>query len=217
MSGRKRSVLRDWGRACSDLARRDAVLARLIAEHSGDALRGSGDSFTTLLNAVVGQQISVAAADGIWGRLERAFPELSPRTIAAAAPETLRELGLSRRKAEYIIGIAQAFDAGELDPQRWKTMSDDEVRADLTRRRGVGPWTADMVLIFYLHRPDVLPLGDLGLVNAAARLYRNGELDGAPLRARQNWLGEFAERWRPWRTVATWFIWRDLDAEPVVY
>lgn len=227
------SVLPHWDQACRELAQRDETLGALIAEHAGDRLRGSGDGFRTLLNAVVGQQISVAAAAGIWARLLEAFPDPSPARLAAADRSELRALGLSWRKAEYVIGIAEAFESGAVDPARWSEYDDRAVRAELTALRGVGGWTADMILIFYLHRPDVLPLGDIGLVNAAARLYRAetiaetpaGERNGgeaAPgartaLRERQAWLEAHAERWRPWRTVATWYIWRDLDAEPVVY
>ncbi len=223
------SVLPYWERACRELTERDETLGALIAEHAGDRLRGSGDGFRTLLNAVVGQQISVAAAAGIWARLTEAFPAPSPAQLAAADPSELRELGLSWRKAEYVIGMAEAFVSGAVDPARWATYDDRAVRAELTELRGVGRWTADMILIFYLHRPDVLPLGDLGLVNAAARLYYAAGSDAVgsdavgergdrrSLRARQSWLEAHAERWRPWRTVATWYIWRDLDAEPVVY
>ena len=223
-----------WSRACRELSDRDAVLGRLIAVHRRDVLRGSGDPFRTVMNAVVGQQISVAAAAGIWKRLLAAFPGLDPLAVASAEPETLRSVGLSRRKIEYVRGIAAAFTDGSVDPRGWDAMADDEIRAALTSLRGVGPWTADMVLVFHVRRPDVLPLGDLGLVNAAARLYGwregSGPAGGAPAGERtatgnrsrayrelQGRLAAHAERWRPWRTVATWFIWRDLDAEPVIY
>lgn len=223
-----------WNRACRELSARDAVLERLIAAHRREVLRGSGDPFRTIMNAVVGQQISVAAAAGIWRRLLDAFPGLDPQAVAAAEAEALRAVGLSRRKVEYVRGIAAAFTDGSVDPREWEQMTDDEIRAALTSLRGVGPWTADMLLVFHIRRPDVLPLGDLGLVNAAARLY--GWRDGAgpagaagqdpaahtanrsrTYRELQRRLAEHAERWRPWRTVATWFIWRDLDAEPVIY
>lgn len=178
-------------------------------------LRGSGDAFRTLVNAIVGQQISVAAAAGIWSRLTAAYPSLEPTRLQQAPVQTLRELGLSGRKAEYIRGVAAAFASGDLDDARWTTMSDDEIRDELVALRGIGPWTAEMVLIFHARRPDVLPLGDIGLVNAAARLY--GWEETVSNADRREQLAEYAERWRPWRTVATWFIWRDLDAEPVIY
>lgn len=205
-----------WDTARRDLAARDPVIARLIAEHPDESIRGSGDAFRTLMNAVVGQQISVAAAAGIWKRLTAAFDPLAPATVAGAAPDALRAVGLSARKAEYVVGIARAFETGAIDPRRWGGVSDEEIRGKLTAVRGIGPWTADMMLIFYAHRPDVLPLGDIGLVNAAARLYGwNG--DATTREARRERLREHAERWRPWRTVATWYVWCDLDEETVVY
>jgi DNA-3-methyladenine glycosylase II len=169
----------------------------------------------TLLNAIVGQQISVAAAASIWGRLVSAYPTLDPNVLAGAPTERLREFGLSFRKAEYVRGIASAVAQGRINPESWHERSEEEVRAELTAQRGVGPWTAEMVLIFHARRPDILPLGDVGLVNAAARLYDWEHLE--TLRERRERLARYAEGWRPWRTVATWFIWRDLDAEPVVY
>ncbi|MFW5690151.1 MAG: DNA-3-methyladenine glycosylase family protein [Spirochaetota bacterium] len=204
-----------WERACAELSEADATLAALIAEHQTDVLHGSGDAFRTLVNAIVGQQISVAAAAGIWGRLTAAYPELDPRSLASAQVEDLRSVGLSGPKAEYVRGVAHAFAEGRVDAASWHTRADEEIRAELTALRGVGPWTADMLLIFHARRPDVLPLGDIGLVNAAARLYGWEHADA--LSARRERLADHAERWRPWRTVATWFIWRDLDAEPVIY
>jgi DNA-3-methyladenine glycosylase II len=204
-----------WDRACRELAERDPVLADLIATHRADVLRGSGDAFRTLVNAIVGQQISVAAAAGIWGRLTSVYPELSPASLAEAPIEKLRGVGLSGRKAEYIRGIAAAFESGEVDDAGWAEMTEREIHDQLTALRGVGPWTAEMVLIFHARLPDILPLGDIGLVNAAARLYGWDKFDA--ISERRERLAKHAERWRPWRTVATWFIWRDLDAEPVIY
>lgn len=205
---------RYWNRACRELSDGDPVLRRLIETHRREVLRGSGDAFQTIVNAVVGQQISVAAAAGISGRLAEAFPDCTAAALAAAEPSALREVGLSARKAEYIVGIAEAFADGRIDPATWRTLGDAEVHASLTALRGVGPWTADMMLIFHAHRPDVLPLGDLGLVNTAARLY--GWEHEKPV-GRQELLGSHAEKWRPWRTVATWYIWCDLDSDPVIY
>ena len=204
-----------WQQACSDLSARDATMARLIERFEGDRLDGSGHAFQTLVNAIVGQQISVAAAESIWKRIRDLEPDLTPRGIIALDVDQLRSAGLSGRKTEYIQGIARAFADGTVDPARWYAMTDDEVRTQLTGLRGVGPWTADMMLIFYLHRPDVLPLGDIGLVNGTTRLY--GWDSTLQLRHRVPILREYAELWRPWRTVATWYVWRDLDAEPVLY
>ena len=204
-----------WRTACAELSDRDMVLARLIATHRDEVLSGSGNGLRTLLNAIVGQQISVAAAARIWGRLASAYPTLDPKALARAPTERLREFGLSFRKAEYVRGIASAVAQGRINPESWHERSEEEVRAELTAQRGVGPWTAEMVHIFHERNLDLLPLGDIGLVNASPGLYDWEHLE--TLRERRERLARYAEGWRPWRTVATWFIWRDLDAEPVVY
>lgn len=208
-----------WSRACNELSAADPVMARLIAKHP-EVLRGSGSAFQTLLNAIVGQQISVAVADAVWARLTGLLVEVTPERVARRERDELRETGLSWRKVEYVQGVAAAFLEGRVDESIWPQHSDDEIRAELTALRGVGPWTADMVLIFHERRPDVLPLGDVGLVNAAARLYGWERADGdakTDAAERRRLLAEHAERWRPWRTVATWYVWRELDAEPVIY
>jgi DNA-3-methyladenine glycosylase II len=204
-----------WDEAAEALAGSDAVLARLIERHRGERLSGSGDAFTTLANSIVGQQISVAAASGIWGRLEKRFPGMTPAELAVADIDTLRACGLSGRKAEYMQGIAQAFLREDYSSDSFDALDDDQVRDRLCALRGVGPWTAEMFLIFHLHRPDVLPLGDIGLHRAARKLYGwPDEGNTADTVARLTALGQ---SWRPWRTVAVWYLWRDLDAEPVVY
>ena len=204
-----------WDEASSVLGGRDGLLAGLIDRHRGDRLSGSGDAFTTLANAIIGQQISVAAASGIWGRLSGLFPRLRPEAIASAASDELRSCGLSGRKVEYLQGIAGAFLRDDYSPASFDVLDDDEVRERLCALRGVGPWTAEMFLIFHLHRPDILPVGDIGLQRAAGRLYGWPAGDGpAATRSRLSALGE---SWRPWRTVAVWYLWRDLDVEPVIY
>ncbi|MFP4619321.1 MAG: DNA-3-methyladenine glycosylase family protein [Spirochaetaceae bacterium] len=204
-----------WQRACKELSAADPVMEKLISVHKEDVLQGSGEALQTLVNAVVGQQISVYAAESIWGRLRSLVPEMDSENLLAADEEALRQAGLSRRKVEYIRGIARAFFEGTLNEERLRAMKDGEVKKQLCSLRGIGPWTADMFLIFHLQRPDILPVEDIGLVNAAGRLY--GWSDLPDRKNLQKKLTERAERWRPWRTVATWYIWRDLDAEPVIY
>lgn len=204
-----------WDDASSALASRDPLLGGLIQRHRGARLSGSGDAFTTLANAIVGQQISVAAAAGIWGRISSQFPGLAPADIAAAEMDVLRGCGLSRRKAEYLKGIADAFLRDDYSPRSFDMLDDAGVRTRLCALRGVGPWTAEMFLIFHLHRPDVLPLGDIGLHRAARKLYGWPE-DGNTANAAAR-LSALGESWRPWRTVAVWYLWRDLDIEPVAY
>ena len=204
-----------WQAARDHLCRADEVLAVLVERFSDDVLTASGDLFRTLLNAIVGQQISVAAAASIWRRLLDAYPGLPPEALAEAAEETLREVGLSRQKARYIIGIAADLSQRSGGIAHLAELDDQEVLDELTKLKGVGPWTAHMVLIFGLTRPDVLPIGDIGLLRSAAKNY--GWPDDAGLKELQQRLEAQAEGWRPFRTVASWYLWRDLDAEPVLY
>ena len=160
-----------WQNACEELSRADPVLEKLISVHKEDVLQGSGEALRTLVNAVVGQQISVSAAESIWGRLCSLVPEMDPENLLSAEEAALRQTGLSRRKVEYIRGIAKAFFEDELNEEKLDEMADAEVKKQLCSLRGLGPWTADMFLIFHLNRPDILPVEDIGLVNAASRLY----------------------------------------------
>lgn len=171
-----------WQNACEELSRADAVLEKLISVHKEDVLQGSGEALRTLVNAVVGQQISVSAAESIWGRLCSLVPEMDPENLLSAEEAALRQTGLSRRKVEYIRGIAKAFFEDELNEEKLEEMADAEVKKQLCSLRGLGPWTADMFLIFHLNRPDILPVEDIGLVNAASRLYirRWFSLDNSP-------------------------------------
>lgn len=204
-----------WEEACSFLAQHDPVMERVIATHREGALSGSGVLFQTLVKAITGQQISVLVADRIWERLHILLPALSPDATLAASAEDLRKTGLSWRKVEYIHGIAHALTSGAINPEAWPEMPDGAIKRELQQLRGIGPWTADMVLIFYLQRPDVLPLEDIGLINSAFNLYR-WEDPGTPASRRAR-VAAAGEHWKPYRTVATWYIWRVLDATPVIY
>ena len=209
-----------WDEATTALARRDRVLKKLIGRYPDVHLQRRSDPFTTLARAIVGQQISVKAADSIWQRFvaavapahrTRAFPRIAPDAVAAAPVDALRGCGLSQRKTEYLSDLAGHFIAGRLDPRRWKTMDDEALIAALVDVKGIGRWTAEMFLIFHLLRPDVLPVDDIGLQRAVALHYHRGErVEAAAIRA-------LAVRWQPWRSVATWYLWRSLDPVPVEY
>jgi 3-methyladenine DNA glycosylase/8-oxoguanine DNA glycosylase len=161
--------------------------------------------FGTLLRSIVGQQISVKAADSIWARFAVALPVLTPDAVLQTDAEALRCCGLSARKVEYMGDLARHFVEGRIQPGRWAAMSDAEIIAELTAVRGIGLWTAEMFLIFNQLRADVWPLDDIGLQKAVARHYLSGE------RPTRRQLADFGERWRPWRSVATWYLWRSLD------
>ena len=200
-----------WGRACAELARRDPVMARLIKDYAGSCLHGGGDPFATLCRAVVGQQISLKAADSVWGRLLAHFGAVTPGRLHRCRHETLRRCGLSRQKATYLKNVARFFVCERVTRRYFRAREFDQVRDALLAIPGIGPWTFEMFAIFYLQHPDVLPLGDLGLVQALERQYaRRGRLSERRRAA-------ITARWRPWRTVATWYLWRSIDPEPVVY
>ena len=200
-----------WPAAVAALAACDPVMQRLILRYSGAALATRGDAFATLARAIVGQQISVRAAQTVWDRLSERLGPLTPEAVAQSRPPVLRACGLSGQKTIYLKDLARRFRARELDPRRWHALDDEALIAELTRVRGVGRWTAEMFLIFHLTRPDVLPLADIGL-QRAMRLHYNGGRTMSPARMRK-----VALAWAPWRSVATWYLWRSLDPLPVEY
>jgi DNA-3-methyladenine glycosylase II len=194
-----------WDRACADLVKRDRILKRLIPKFGPVHLVNGSDPFVTLARSVVGQQISVAAAQAVWERIELACPKLSPQQFIKLGQDKLVACGLSKRKSEYLLDLAQHFVSGALHVDKWMSMDDEAVIAELTQIRGIGRWTAEMFLIFNLSRPDVLPLDDLGLIRAISVNYFSGE----PVTRSE--AREVAANWEPWRTVATWYMWRSLD------
>jgi DNA-3-methyladenine glycosylase II len=200
-----------WRQASRELARIDPVMNGLVKAYAGTTLVSRDDPFATLVRSIVGQQISVKAADSVWTRLRAAVPALKPKAVLACTVEELRACGLSARKAEYITDLAGHFAGGQIHTRRWPKMSDAEIVAELTTVRGIGVWTVEMFLIFNLLRPDVFPLGDIGLQKAVAMHYLAGARPG------RDELIHIGERWRPWRSVATWYLWRSLDPVPVGY
>jgi len=198
-----------WEEAKAHLRKVDPVLGGVIDRLENPPLRSKGRIFETLVHSIVGQQISAKAADAVWGRFHELVGEVTPDRVALHAPDSLRKVGLSGRKVEYILGLATTGSWVVDHP--WSERSDDAVRKDLISLRGVGPWTAEMVLIFTLLRPDILPLGDIGVVRAMEGLYAEGQ------RLQPDQLESLAAPWRPYRTAATWYLWRHLDAEPVEY
>lgn len=200
-----------WDKACADLVKRDRILKKLIPKFGPVHLLSRGDPFVTLARSVVGQQISVASAQAVWAKVESACPKLVPQQFIKLGQEKLTACGLSRRKAEYVLDLAQHFVSGALHVGKWTSMEDEAVIAELTQIRGIGRWTAEMFLIFNLSRPDVLPLDDLGLIRAISVNYFSGE----PVTRSE--AREVAANWEPWRTVATWYMWRSLDPLPVDY
>ena len=200
-----------WEEARSYLVKHDRILRRLIPNHPDVFLCSRADSFITLARSITGQQISVKAAESVWKRVCGSVPAITPEALVGAGFATLSACGLSKRKAEYILDLALKFGSGQVHPHQWNDMGDEEVIADLIQIRGIGRWTAEMFLIFHLLRPNVLPLDDIGLLRAISLYYFSGE----PVSRSE--AREVADNWVPWRTVATWYLWRALDPVPVEY
>lgn len=200
-----------WNDARTALLRADPVLARIIRAAAGSVLQPRNDAFYSLSRSIVGQQISVHAAKAVWQRVVAAVGEMTPGAVCGQTEDALRECGLSRRKAAYLIGLAEFFQQEAPERAGWNRMDDEEVIDTLIRIKGIGRWTAEMFLIFHLLRPDVLPVADIGIQKAMARQYNNGE------RLPPDEMIAIAEPWRPWRSVASWYLWRSLDAIPVEY
>jgi DNA-3-methyladenine glycosylase II len=201
-----------WELACRELMKQDRILKKLIPKYGSGFLVTRGDAFNTLARSIVGQQISVAAAQSVWNRvLTASKKKVNPKNILALSVEQLRAAGLSGRKVEYIRDLADHFDSGRLHASQWKEMDDESVIKELTEIRGIGRWTAEMFLIFNLVRPNILPVDDAGLIRAISLNYFSGE----PVSRHE--AREVAANWAPWRTVATWYMWRSIDPIPVEY
>lgn len=196
-----------WERATRAL-RKDPVMAAIMRQHPGVYMTVRGEPFMTLARAICGQQISVKAAQSVWNRVVACCGAVTPEKVLARKRTELRACGLSDRKTEYIADLAQHFADGRIHARDWPRMSDEEIIAELTDVRGIGRWTAEMFLMFNLLRPDVFPLDDLGLQKGIRVAYRKTSL---------NSMKKLGETWRPWRSVATWYLWRSLDPVPVEY
>ncbi len=200
-----------WDKAKRVLARKDPVMARIMRAHPKVFLARRGEPFRTLARAIVGQQISVKAAQSVWDRFVACVGEVVPENVLARPRPALRACGLSDRKTEYIADLAQHFADGRIHVHRWPEMPDEAIIAELVEVRGIGRWTAEMFLMFSLLRPDVYPLDDLGLQKGLRLAYFGGR------RISLKRMQKLGEGWRPWRSVATWYMWRSLDPVPVEY
>ncbi len=200
-----------WKQAITELAASDETMQQIIQQFDGAILSSRGDAFTTLARSIVGQQISVKAAESVWQKTLLAVPEITPQSITHIEQDLLRTCGLSHRKITYLQDLARHFMDDVLNEARWAGMDDEELIVQLTQVKGIGRWTAEMFLIFHMLRPDVLPLDDIGLQRAISQHYNDKQpMDRKAMR-------ELAIPWQPWRSVATWYLWRSLDPLPVAY
>ena len=204
-----------WDDACRHLARRDRVMKKLIPQFGEARLQSRGDAFTTLARSIVGQQISVKAAQAVWDRFAALLPtpptRLTPAAVLALEMAQMRGAGLSMRKCEYLRDLSAHFDNGLVHVPQWQRMDDEAIIDELVAIRGIGRWTAEMFLIFHLMRPNVMPLDDLGLIKGISVNYFSGE---PVTRAEAR---EVGDAWAPFKSVATWYVWRSLDPLPVEY
>ena len=200
----------DYSRARRLLLRRDPVLAAVIRKHGACGLASAqrADHFSALVRAITGQQLSTKAASTIYARLAALMPGgVTPGALSLLTDDQMRAVGMSRQKIAYFRDLCEKALSGAVPLEALDAMPDDEVIAALTRVKGIGQWSAEMFLMFRLHRPDVLPVDDLGIVNAVRNVYR---LRKRPTADRIRKIGEV---WRPYRSVASWYLWRSLDNE----
>ena len=200
-----------WDDACAHLMAQDRVMKGLIPKFGTACLETRGDAFITLARSIVGQQISVKAAQTVWDRFALLPTRMTPADILKLKVDDMRAAGLSARKVEYLVDLSLHFDNRLLHVKDWGAMDDEAIIAELVAIRGIGRWTAEMFLIFHLMRPNVLPLDDVGLINGISKCYFSGEV------VSRSDAREVAVAWAPYCSVATWYIWRSLDPLPVNY
>ncbi|MFT5590013.1 MAG: DNA-3-methyladenine glycosylase II [Bradyrhizobium sp.] len=200
-----------WDDAKVELMKRDRIMRKLIPQFGDVHLTGRGEPFVTLARSIIGQQISVKSAEAAWQRFLLVCPKSTPAQVVKAGATDLAGCGLSKRKADYILDLAEHFKAKRVHADKWAEMDDEAVITELIQIRGIGRWTAEMFLIFNLLRPNILPLDDVGLLNGISLNYFSGEpVSRSDAR-------EVSANWEPWRTVATWYLWRSLEPVPVIY
>ena len=200
-----------WADACKHLMKKDRVMKRLIPQFGDACLQTRGDAFVTLARSIVGQQISVKAAQTVWDRFALLPKKITAGNVLKLKVDDMRAAGLSARKVEYLVDLALHFDSGVVHVRAWEGMDDEAIIDELVAIRGIGRWTAEMFLIFHLMRPNVLPLDDVGLINGISKSYFSGDV------VSRSDAREVAAASAPYCSVATWYIWRSLDPLPVEY
>ena len=200
-----------WQKAKKVLSAKDKKLSKIIKSYPDDFLFSKSDPFFTLARSIVGQQISVKAAQSVWDRLEIKVKKINPKIIVTTHSSTLKSVGLSRQKVSYLKNLANAFIEKKIKVDIWDKMTDEEIIQDLIQIKGIGRWTAEMFLIFNLCRADIFPLDDIGMIKALCKL------NNIQYPTEREIVIKVGERWKPYRSVATWYLWRSLDPIPVEY
>ena len=202
-----------WQESIDYLSNIDAILRELINKYSQSTLTTHGDALETLMRSIVGQQISVKAAASIWQKIIDLLAEIKPDNVLLVGFENLRSCGLSKQKTQYILNIAEHFKSHNInDESYWNDREFSNIYDELITIKGIGPWTAEMFGMFYLLERDIFPLKDLGILKAINQLYC---VDGIPLQIDQ--VIAISNRWKPYRTVASWYLWRSIDNDAVLY
>ena len=202
-----------WQESIDYLSNIDAKLGELINKYSQSTLTTHGDALETLMRSIVGQQISVKAAASVWQKIIDLLDEIKPDNVLLSGFENLRSCGLSKQKTQYILNIAEHFKSHNInDESYWNDREFSNIYDELITIKGIGPWTAEMFGMFYLLERDIFPLKDLGILKAINQLYC---VDGIPLQIDQ--VVAISDRWKPYRTVASWYLWRSIDNEAVLY
>ena len=197
----------EWWQEAHAYLLEDELLGPVVEKYGAEGITSRDDLFQTLIRSIVGQQISVTAADAIWGRLIEHLGSPTPEAVLATDEASIAACGTTRPKASYIMGLAR--DSQQLMGQPWEDMDDKAIMKHLVGFRGIGPWTAEMMLMFHFLRPDIFSLGDIGLIRGTQRLVPEAET--------KEDVGLIAQRWSPYRTAAAWYLWRILDPVPVEY
>ena len=200
-----------WEKAKKVLIRNDIKLGKIIMNYPSDFLYSKSDPFYTLARSIVGQQISVKAAQAVWERYENKIKKVNPENTKKIHFQSLKACGLSRQKISYLKSLSTSFIEKRINPTKWDNYSDELIIDELIQIKGIGRWTAEMFLIFNLCRPDIFPVDDLGLIKGICNCY-NLKYPISKERAIR-----MSEKWKPYRSVATWYFWRSLDPIPVEY
>ena len=200
-----------WDTAKKELIKKDKELGKIIKNYPSDFLFSKSDPFYTLSRSIVGQQISVSAAQAVWERFEKKVKTVQPQAVKDIHYMKLKSCGLSRQKIKYLKSLSTAFIEKEIHPKKWHSLENEMIIEELIKIKGIGRWTAEMFLIFNLCRPDIFPADDLGLIKGICKCY-NYKYPISKERAL-----EISNKWKPWRSVATWYFWRSLDPIPVEY
>ena len=200
-----------WEKAKKHLIKKDKKLGNIIKSYPKDFLFSKSDPFYTLARSIVGQQISVKAAQSVWDKFEKKVKIVKPEFVIKMHYMKLKSCGLSRQKISYLKSLSTSFINNEINPRKWNNYNDDKIIDELITIKGIGRWTAEMYLIFNLCRPDVFPIDDLGLIKGICNCYNlKYPLD-------RDVAKKISKKWAPYRSVATWYFWRSLDPIPVEY